>query len=79
MVFVVGEQCIEGQEYPHAPSMTIDQSLLKLFVRKVLGAPAGIEITPAEINRVRAVLDGGPEGFRGTGGGEQFRTISHLR
>ena len=62
--FTVGQQGVQGQKDPHAADMTIGQSLRKLLVREVFGAPAGIKVTPAQIDGIRAVLYGGAERFR---------------
>ena len=50
--------------------MAVPDGIGKFFVRKVFGAPAGVEIPPTQIDGAAAALDSGPEGFRRPGGGE---------
>ena len=54
--------------------MAVPDGIGKFFVRKIFGAPAGVEIPPTQIDGAAAALDGGPEGFRRPGGGEQFQS-----
>ena len=54
--------------------MAVPDGIGKFFVRKVFGAPAGVEIPPTQIDRAAAALDSGPECFRRSGGGEQFQS-----
>ena len=55
-----------------AADAAIAHGLLKFFFGKILGSAAGVEVAHAEIDRVRAVLYGGNDGFRRAGGGEQL-------
>ena len=48
--------------------MAVPDGIGKFFVRKVFGAPAGVEAPPTQIDGAAAALDGGPEGFRRPGG-----------
>ena len=55
-----------------AADAAITHGLLKFFLGKIFGSAAGVEIAHAEIDRIRAVLYGGDDGFRRAGGGEQL-------
>ena len=69
----VRDQGIEGEKHPGVPFMTVAQGLGEFLVGEILGAPAGVELPPAQIHGPRAVLHRRPEGLRGPGGREQFR------
>ena len=60
---------------PDAPEMAVPDGIGEFFVRKIFGAPAGVEAPPTQIDGAAAALDGGPEGFRRPGGGEELRHL----
>ncbi len=52
--------------------MTVEQSVPELLIGEIFSTAAGIEGSPAQIDRIRPILHSGPQGLRRTGGGEQF-------
>ena len=75
----VGQQGVQCQKDPDAPEVAVAQGVRELLIGKIFGAPAGVEVAPAQIHRVGAVLDSGPQSLRGTGGGEKLRLHPRFR
>ena len=55
--------------------MAVPEGGGEVLLREVFGAAAGVEAAETQIYRVRAGLDGGPEGLRRPGGGEELRHL----
>ena len=70
----VRQQGVQGQKDPDAPDMAVPDGGGKFLIGEVFGAPAGVEISPAQIHRAAAALDGGPQRLRRSGGGKQFQS-----
>jgi len=63
---------VEGQVAPHAAQAQEREQLGQGLEREILRADPGVELGEAEIDRVGAVLDGGPHAFHVAGGGQHF-------
>ena len=70
----VGQKGVQCQKDPDAPEVAVAQGVREFLVGKIFGAAAGVEVAPAQINGVGAVLDGSPQSLRRTGGGQEFRS-----
>jgi len=64
----VGDKRVERQMHLDPADMAIDHSLLQLVRRKIMRAHARVEGVIAQINRIRAVLDGGAQRLHRPGG-----------
>ena len=69
----VRHQGVQRQKDPDPPLVAVGQGGGELLIRKIFRAPAGVEGAPAQVHRVRAVLDRRPQSLRRTGGGQQLR------
>ena len=69
----VGDQGVEGEVDLGPPDMAVRNRRGQFLQREVLGIAAGVEIPAAQVDGVGAGLDGGGDGFRRPGGGEQFQ------
>ena len=66
----VREQGIEGQINFCTPKMAVRNRRRRLFLGKIFGAAAGVEVPESQIDGVRPVLHGGGYRLRRPGGGE---------
>ena len=64
----VADQGVQRDIDLAAADAAVARGLAELLFGKVFRTAAGVEAAQAQIDRVRAVLHGGDDGFRGTGG-----------
>ena len=69
----VSHQSVQRHIDLAAPDTAVAHGLFKFFLTEVLGAPAGVEVPHAHIDRVRPVLHGGDYRLRRPGGRKQFQ------
>ena len=69
----VSDQGVEGQVDLGAPDVAVRNRRGQLLQGEVLGVAAGVEVPVAQVDGVGTGLDGGGDGFRRPGGGEQFQ------
>ena len=66
---------VRGQVHPHAAQVREPAGIGERLEGEVLGASARVELVDAEVDRVGAVGDGGPERVGAARGREQFGTV----
>ena len=69
----VCQQGVQGQKDPDAPDVAVSDGGGKFLIGEVFGAPAGVEVPPAQIHRAAAALHGGPQRLRRPGRGQKFQ------
>ena len=76
----VRHQGVQGQVDLRSPEVAPGDLLRQSLRVEVLRVPPGVEAPQTQIHRVGPGLDGGGQGLRGPGGGQQLRShgLAHL-
>ena len=74
---VLADHGVQRHVHAHAAGVTVADRLAQLVLGEVVGAAAGVEVAGAQIDGVRAALDGGDQRRHAACRGEQFGLIPH--